>query len=92
MSQGNYTGAVHAFLKRLLPTYRFLLCGCFVASGKTQKVGTAPASILAMGGTPLFIAVGTVLKLPNYWSFLLFAVVGALVGFGIANFIEIRKI
>ena len=91
MSQGNYTGAVHALEEIVTHAPAFRDVAALLQAAKGKKSEQRRLLFSAMGGAALFIAVGTVLQLPNDWLFLLFAVVGAFVGFGIANFIEIRK-
>lgn len=91
MSQGNYTGAVHALAEIVTHAPAFRDAAALLQAAKRKKSEQRRLLFAAMGGAALFIAVGTVLQLPNDWLFLLFAVVGAFVGFGIANFIEIRK-
>ena len=91
MSQGNYTGAVHALdeIVTHAPTFRDAVA--LLQTAKQKKAQQQRLLFSALGGGALFIGFGTVLQLPNDWLFLLFATVGAFVGFGIANLIEIRK-
>ena len=91
MSQGNYTGAVHALDEIVTHAPTFRDAAALLQVAKQKKTEQRRLLFSALGGASLFIAAGTVLQLPNDWLFLLFAVVGAFVGFGIANFIEIRK-
>lgn len=91
MSQGNYTGAVHALEEVVAHAPAFRDAATLLQAAKRKKSEQRRLLFAAMGGSALFIAVGTVLQLPNDWLFLLFAIVGAFVGFGIANFLEIRK-
>lgn len=91
MTQGNYTGAAHVLheIVKYAPTFRD--AAALLAVAKQKKAEQRRLIFFVIGGSILFIAVGTSLQLPNDWLFLLFAVVGALVGFAIGNLLEIRK-
>ena len=91
MSQGNYTGAVHALAEIVAHAPTFRDATVLLEVAKQKKSEQRRLLFSALGGASLFIGMGTIFQLPNDWLFLLFAVVGALVGFGIANFIEIRR-
>lgn len=91
IAQGNYTGAVHALEEIVIHAPTFRDAADLLQVAKQKKAEQRRMLFSALGGASLFIAIGTVLQLPNDWWFLLFAVVGAFVGFGIANFIELRK-
>lgn len=91
MAQGNYTGAVHALEEIVTHAPTFRDAAGLLQAAKHKKAEQRRLLFAAVGGAALFIAVGTMVQLPNDWWFLLFAVVGAFVGFGVANFIEIRK-
>lgn len=91
MAQGNYTGAVHALqeVTKHAPTFRD--AAALLREAKQKKAEHQRLLFMAMGGAALFIALGTVLQLPNDWLFLLFAAVGALLGYGVANFLEKQR-
>jgi uncharacterized membrane protein AbrB (regulator of aidB expression) len=91
IAQGNYTGAVHALneVVKHAPTFRD--ASALLAAAKKKKAEQRRLLFAALGGSFVFIAVGTFLQLPNDWAFLAFAVVGALIGFGVGNFFEMRK-
>ena len=91
MSQGNYTGAVHALVEIVTHAPTFRDAAVLLQVAKQKKSEQRRLLFSALGGASLFIGIGTILQLPNDWLFLLFAVVGAFVGFGIANYIEIRR-
>ncbi len=91
MVQGNYTGAVHALkeIVKHLPSFRD--AATLLVEAKQKKSEQQRLLFSAIGGAAIAIALGTLLQLPNDWLFLIFATVGAFVGFGISNFIELRK-
>jgi hypothetical protein len=91
MTQGNYTGATHALqeIVKHAPTFRD--AAALLDEAKQKKAEQRSLLFSAMGGAALFIALGTILQLPNDWLFLTFAIVGALLGFAIGNVFEIRK-
>lgn len=91
MVQGNYTGAVHALdeVVKHLPAFRD--AAVLLTTAKQKKAEQRRLLFAGMGGSLLFIALGTFLQLPNDWAFLAFVFVGALFGFGVGNFFEIRK-
>lgn len=91
MSQGNYTGAVHALSEVVKHAPAFRDAAALLAAAKEKKAEQRRLLFAGMGGSFLFIVLGTFLQLANDWAFLAFAVVGALIGFGVANFFEIRK-
>ena len=91
MVQGNYTGAVHALEEIVTHAPTFRDAAGLLQRAKQKKIEQRNLLFSALAGSALFIAAGTVLQLPNDWLFLLFAVSGAIVGFSIANFIELRK-
>ena len=90
MSQGNYTGAVHALKEVVKHAPNFPDAAALLVEAKAKQSQHRRLLFSAMGGAMLLIAVGTLLRLPNDWLFLLFAIIGALLGFGVANLIEIR--
>ena len=91
MAQGNYTGAVHALAEVVKHAPSFRDAPALLEEAKRKKAEQRRMIFLALGGAALFVGLGTILQLPNDWLFLLFAVVGALLGFGVGNFFEIRK-
>ena len=88
MVQGNFTGAVHALQEILkhYPNYRDTATLLKVA--KRQKASQAVLLLMGFVGAALFIGIGTLLKVSNDFWFLLLAVVGAVVGFAIGNFVQ----
>lgn len=90
MSQGNYTGAVHALKEVVKHAPNFRDAAVLLVEAKAKQSQHRRLLFSAMGGAMLLIALGTLLRLPNDWLFLLFAIIGALLGFGVANLIEIR--
>ncbi|MBX3013412.1 MAG: hypothetical protein KF832_17965 [Caldilineaceae bacterium] len=91
MSQGNYTGAVHALQEIVKYAPDFRDAKALLAETKQKKAEHQRLLLGALAGAAVFVGVGTVLQLGNDWLFLLFAVIGALLGYGITNLFEIRK-
>ena len=92
MGQGNFTGAVHTLqeVAKHAPHYREV--DRLLAEAKRQKSAQALLLVTAFIGAALFIGIGTWLKLPNDFLFLLLAVIGAVVGFGVGNFAILPKL
>jgi len=86
MAQGNFTGAVHTLqeVSKHFPHYREV--DRLLAEARHQKSAQSMLLIAGFVGAALFVGVGTLLKLPNDFLFLLLAIVGAVVGFGVGNF------
>jgi len=91
IAQGNYTGAVHALQEIVRHAPSFRDAAVLLNEAKQKKAQQRRLLFAGMGGAALFIALGTLLQLPNDWLFLAFAVIGALLGFGVGNFFEMRK-
>jgi hypothetical protein len=91
ITQGNFTGAVHVLQEIVKHAPAFRDAAALLAEAKRKKAEQRRLIFWVIGGSILFIAFGTLLQLPNDWLFITFAVVGALVGFAIGNFWEIRK-
>jgi hypothetical protein len=88
MAQGNFTGATHALQEVLkhAPDYRD--AATLLIEAKRQKSTQSVLLVTAFVGAALFIAIGTILKVSNDFLLLLLAVVGAIAGFGVGNFIQ----
>ncbi len=88
MAQGNFTGAAYA-LKEVVkhkPNYRD--AATLLLEAKRQKSKQSVLLLSGFVGAVIFIATGTIVKVPNDLVFLLLAVVGTVVGFGVGNFIQ----
>ena len=86
IAQGNFTGAVHTLreIQKHAPQYRDV--AILLTEAKRQKSAQSLLLVAAFLGAALFVGIGTFLKLPNDFLFLLLAVVGAVIGFGVGNF------
>jgi 1,4-dihydroxy-2-naphthoate octaprenyltransferase len=82
MEQGNYTGAVHALdeIVTYAPDYRDAAELLKVA--KKRKSEHRSLLLWALLGLSVFVALGSMLGLPNDLYLLVFALIGALVGYG----------
>ncbi len=85
MEQGNYTGAIHALseIAAYAPDYKD--AADLLALAKRRKSEHRNLLLWALLGLSVFIALGSMLGLPNDLYLLAFAVVGALVGYGIGD-------
>lgn len=91
ISQGNFTGAVHVLQEVVKHAPNFRDAAALLANAKQKKAEQRRLIFWVIGGSIFFITLGTLLQLPNDWLFITFAVVGALVGFVVGNFLETRK-
>lgn len=91
MTQGNFTGAVHVLEEIVKHVPKFRDAATLLAEAKQKKAEQRRLIFWVIGGAILFIALGTIVQLPNDWLFIMFAVIGALIGFASGNFFEIRK-
>jgi len=66
------------------PQYRDV--AALLTEAKRQKSTQNLLLVTTFLGATLFVGIGTFLKLPNDFLFLLLAVVGAVIGFGVGNF------
>ncbi len=88
IAEGNFTGAAYALKEvvKYAPHYRD--AATLLIEAKRQKSKQTLLLVTGFVGAALFIAVGTILKVSNDLLFLLLAFVGAIVGFGVGNFIQ----
>ncbi len=86
MAQGNYTGAVHALkeIVKYAPDYRD--AQALLVEARQRKAAQSALLWWGLAGGALFIGVGTVLQVRHDLIFLLLALVGALVGYGVGTF------
>ena len=88
MAQGNYTGAKHALeeIVKYKPDYRD--AQQLLAQVSTKKSDQTFLVVMAFVGAAVGIAVGSVGQLGNDLVLLVLAGVGALLGYGIGNYIR----
>lgn len=88
MEQGNYTGAVHV-LKEIVkykPDYRD--CAQLLTLAKERKSEQTFLLLMAVAGASIAVALGGIIGAFNDLIFLVLMVLGALVGYGIGNFVR----
>lgn len=91
MQQGNYTGAIHA-LKEIVkhaPDYRD--AAQLLQEAKRRKAAHTALLFYALGGAILAIAIGTLAQVGNDLIFLTLALVGALVGYLVGDWMRARR-
>ena len=87
IGQGNYTGAVHALQEIVKHKPDFPNAAQLLAAAKVRKSAQTFLLLMAAGGAVAAVAVGGVIGVPNDLIFLGVLVVGALIGYGVGNFI-----
>ncbi len=88
MSQGNYTGAIHA-LKEIVkykPDYRD--AAQLLAKAKQRKSEQTFLLLMAVFGATVMVAIGGAIGVPNDLIFLVFVIIGALIGYAVGNLIR----
>jgi len=88
MSQGNYTGAAHALEEILKHKPGFRDAEQLHREVKARKSEQTFLLMMAFAGAAVFVAIGGVVGVPNDLIFLVVAVIGALVGYGVGNLIS----
>ncbi|MCL4861100.1 MAG: hypothetical protein KJZ93_16910 [Caldilineaceae bacterium] len=88
MAQGNFTGAVYALNEVVKHAPRFRNAQALLAEARMRKAAQRRLLIAGILGAVLFVGVGTLMRLPNDLMFLALAGVGAVVGYGVGNWIE----
>lgn len=85
MAEGNYTGAAHLLSEIVKhdPTYED--AASMLVEVKQQKRTQRNLLLTAILGASLFVGIGTVVQIPNDLIFILLAVIGAVVGFGVGS-------
>lgn len=85
LAQGNYTGAAHIFQEIIkhAPDYRDTVQ--LLAETKRKKAEQRNLLLSGLFGAMLAVGVGTLLQFSNDLLFILLAIVGAVLGFVIAN-------
>jgi hypothetical protein len=85
MEQGNYTGAIHALDEIVTHAPDYKDAAELLALAKRRKSEHRNLLLWALLGLSIFVVLGSMLGLPNDLYLLIFAVVGALVGYGIGD-------
>lgn len=88
IGQGNYTGAVHVLqeIVKHKPDYRD--AAQLLAETKARKSEQTFLLLMAMVGAVVAVAIGGMVGVPNDLIFLLVLLIGALVGYGVGNFVQ----
>jgi hypothetical protein len=87
MEQGNYTGAIHALDEIVAHAPDYGNAAELLALAKKRKSEHRMLLLWALLGLSIFVVLGSMLGLPNDLYLLVFAVVGALVGYGLGNMV-----
>ena len=88
MAQGNYTGAVHALKEIVKHKPDFRDAAALLDEAKARKSEQNFLLLMAAAGAVIAVAVGGMIGVPNDLIFLAILVVGALVGYGVGNFVQ----
>lgn len=85
IAEGNYTGAVHVLdeIVKHVPDYRD--AADLLQQTQQRKAEQRKLLWAGLAGGVIFVGIGTLLQLPNDLLFILLAIVGVLVGYGVAN-------
>jgi hypothetical protein len=85
MAEGNFTGAAHVLqeIVKHKPTYKD--AAQLLATVQQRKREQRNLLVLALIGAALFVGVGTIAQVSNDLIFILLAVIGAVVGFGVGS-------
>lgn len=88
MQTGNYTGAIHALQEIVehAPDYKDAVG--LLAQARRRKREQRNLLLFSLAGAVIFVGIGTVFQIANDAILLLLAVVGLIVGYGIATFIR----
>lgn len=85
MAQGNYTGAIHALKEIIKFAPQHSDAALLLKQAKARKREQSLLLWCSFGAAALFVGIGTLVNVPNDLWFLLLALVGAALGFMIAN-------
>lgn len=88
MVQGNFTGAVHALQEIVKHAPDFRDAVHLLAEAKQRKRAQTQLLWFAFGGATVFIAIGTAREISNDLVFIGLALVGALLGFFVGNYVQ----
>ena len=88
MAQGNFTGAVYALqeVAKFAPDYKNV--AELLATARSRKATQRRLVIGGFVGAALFIGIGTIIQVSNDLIFILLALIGLVVGYGVANWLE----
>lgn len=87
MSQGNYTGAVHALKEIVKYAPDFRDAADMLNEAKRRKREQGILILVSLASATLFVGIGSLMEIGNDLWFLGLAMVGAIVGFLIANMV-----
>ncbi|HHY56546.1 MAG TPA: hypothetical protein GYA08_14050 [Chloroflexi bacterium] len=88
MAQGNYTGAVHVLKEIVKYKPDFRDAAALLAEAKARKSEQTFLLLMAAAGSVIAVAIGGAVGVPNDLIFLVILLVGALIGYGIGNFVQ----
>lgn len=88
MGQGNYTGAVHVLKEIVKYKPDFRDAAQLLEVAKKRKSEQTFLLLMAVAGASVSVAIGGMIGVPNDLIFLILMVLGALVGYGVGNFIR----
>jgi hypothetical protein len=88
MTQGNFTGAVHALQEIAKHAPHFRDVQTLLAEAQWRKAQQRRLLIAGLLGAIVFVGIGSTLRLSNDLLLILLAVVGAVVGYGVGNYLE----
>jgi F0F1-type ATP synthase assembly protein I len=87
MSQGNYTGAVHALKEIVKYAPDFRDAADMLNEAKRRKREQGILILVSLASATLFVGIGSLMEIGNDLWFLGLAIVGAIVGFLVANMV-----
>jgi hypothetical protein len=88
MSQGNYTGAVHALKEIVKHRPDFRDAAQLLDEAMERKSEQTFLLLMAVAGASVAVAIGGMIGVSNDLIFLIVVVIGALVGYGLGNLIR----
>ncbi len=88
MTQGNFTGAVHALREVVKHRPEFRNAKLLLTEAEERRALQQRLLMVSLLGAVCFAAIGTFFRMPNDLFLLGWAVVGAFVGYGAGNWIE----
>lgn len=88
MEQGNFTGAMHALKEVVRHQPDFQEAVALLHEAKRRKSEQQFLLTFSFVGAILFVGVGTLVRFSNDIWLLMLALVGLLLGYGLANFVN----
>lgn len=88
MSQGNFTGAVHALQEIIQHKPDHGQAVALLAEAKKRRSEQRFLLLFSFAGAVLFVGIGSVSGAANDFWLLLLALLGLLLGYGLANFVN----